>query len=329
MWVALAGALAAHLRGARHRPAAAAPAALLAGRGGGLVGIVEAVRDRWPYAFPWGRLAMSQSVAPDVRWVAVGGAPLLSFLLALTGAMIARAALCFLGGSDPPQTPPDHGGATRPPVPPREGRPAPPDASGAPDPSGAPHAVGAGAGRGGDGGPGPRGRPAAGRPDRRRADGPVAAIQGNVPRARNLPQLLNDSEVTQNHAAATLKLAAAGQGRSAARACPGGLAGEQHQPGPAAEPRHLRRARRDGGRHRPPGPGRRGPAGPAAQRRPALGARPRPDHVVRQARAGAVRRVHPVPRPHLQLQFASVAAAGELHPGPSGGRLRRREDQAG
>ena len=37
---------------------------------------------------------------------------------------------------------------------------------------------------------------------------PVAAIQGNVPRARNLPQLLNDTQVTQNHAAATLKLAA-------------------------------------------------------------------------------------------------------------------------
>ena len=36
----------------------------------------------------------------------------------------------------------------------------------------------------------------------------VAAIQGNVPRARNLPQLLNDTEVTQNHVAATLKLAA-------------------------------------------------------------------------------------------------------------------------
>ena len=36
----------------------------------------------------------------------------------------------------------------------------------------------------------------------------VAAIQGNVPRARNLPQLLNDSEVTQNHAAATMRLAA-------------------------------------------------------------------------------------------------------------------------
>jgi apolipoprotein N-acyltransferase len=36
----------------------------------------------------------------------------------------------------------------------------------------------------------------------------VAAIQGDVPRARNLPQQLNDTEVTQNHAAATLKLAA-------------------------------------------------------------------------------------------------------------------------
>ena len=36
----------------------------------------------------------------------------------------------------------------------------------------------------------------------------VAAIQGNVPRARNLSQLLNDSQVTQNHVAATAKLAA-------------------------------------------------------------------------------------------------------------------------
>ena len=37
---------------------------------------------------------------------------------------------------------------------------------------------------------------------------PVAAIQGDVPHARNLPQQLNDTEVTQNQAAATLKLAA-------------------------------------------------------------------------------------------------------------------------
>ncbi len=80
--------------------------------------LVEGVRDRWPYAFPWGRLAMSQSVAPDVRWVAIGGAPLLSFLIALAGAMLARAVLlCCLGGSDPPQTPPAHGGLP-PPYPP-------------------------------------------------------------------------------------------------------------------------------------------------------------------------------------------------------------------
>ena len=36
----------------------------------------------------------------------------------------------------------------------------------------------------------------------------VAAIQGNVPRARNLPQQLSASQVTQNHVAATQKLAA-------------------------------------------------------------------------------------------------------------------------
>ncbi len=75
--------------------------------------LVEGIRDRWPFAFPWGRLAMSQSVAPDVRWVAVGGAPLLTFLVALTGAMIARAALCYSGGRSP-QTPPLLGG----PIPP-------------------------------------------------------------------------------------------------------------------------------------------------------------------------------------------------------------------
>jgi apolipoprotein N-acyltransferase len=36
----------------------------------------------------------------------------------------------------------------------------------------------------------------------------VAAIQGDVPHARNLPQQLSDTEVTQNHVAATGKLAA-------------------------------------------------------------------------------------------------------------------------
>jgi apolipoprotein N-acyltransferase len=157
---------------------------------------VEAVRDRWPYAFPWGRLAMSQSVAPDVRWVAVGGAPLLSFLLALTGAMIARAALCYLGGNDPPQTPPAHGGAARSPVPPRGG------ARPSRLPWGAALAAVVTGGLVLAGGLLPV-DPTAGAPTV-----PVAAIQGNVPRARNLPQQLNDTQVTQNHVAATLKLAA-------------------------------------------------------------------------------------------------------------------------
>jgi apolipoprotein N-acyltransferase len=49
----------------------------------------EAMRGRWPYAFPWGRLAMSQGGAPTAGWAAVGGAPLLTFLVALAGAALA------------------------------------------------------------------------------------------------------------------------------------------------------------------------------------------------------------------------------------------------
>ena len=137
--------------------------------------VVEGVRDRWPYAFPWGRLAMSQSVAPDVRWVAVGGAPLLSFLLALTGAMIARAALALLAPGARLRSRESWGQVL---------------------------AAVVTAGLVLAGGLLPV-DPTAGAPTV-----PVAAIQGNVPRARNLPQQLNDSEVTQNHVAATLKLAA-------------------------------------------------------------------------------------------------------------------------
>ena len=149
---------------------------------------VEAFRDRWPYAFPWGRLAMSQSAAPDVRWVAVGGVPLLTFLVALTGAMAARAVLCYLGGSDPPQTPPAvFPGGTHPPRPPIPPWPA--------------LAAVVTAGLVLAGGLLPV-DPTGGAPTV-----PVAAIQGDVPHARNLPQQLNNTEVTQNQAAATLKLA--------------------------------------------------------------------------------------------------------------------------
>jgi apolipoprotein N-acyltransferase len=136
----------------------------------------EAVRDRWPYAFPWGRLAMSQSVAPDVRWVAIGGVPFLSFLVALTGAMIARAVLAALSPNSP--------GGWR-----SRGVLGPALAA----------AVTIGLVLAGGLLPVD---PVAGSPTAQ-----VAAVQGNVPRARNLPQLLNDSQVTQNHVAATVSLA--------------------------------------------------------------------------------------------------------------------------
>jgi apolipoprotein N-acyltransferase len=157
--------------------------------------LVEGIRDRWPYAFPWGRLAMSQSVAPDVRWVAIGGAPLLSFLVALVGAVFAWAMLAR--GDDPPQTPPAHGGAAHPPIPPgppRRGihRFRVPPWMAAVVTMGLVLA----------GGLLPV-DPVGGAPTAQ-----LAAIQGNVPRARNLPQQLSATQVTQNHVEATLTLAA-------------------------------------------------------------------------------------------------------------------------
>ena len=50
----------------------------------------EAIRDRMPWGgFPWGRLAMSQASAPTAGWSAIGGPPVLTFLLALAGAGLA------------------------------------------------------------------------------------------------------------------------------------------------------------------------------------------------------------------------------------------------
>jgi apolipoprotein N-acyltransferase len=126
----------------------------------------EAVRARWPYAFPWGRLAMSQAQAPTVRWVTVGGPPLLTFLLALTGATLAWVLL----------------------VPGWRRRAVPALAL----------AAAAGVTLAGWLLP----VPAAGGPT-----AVVAAIQGNVPRAGNLPDLLRAATVTQNHAVTTDQLA--------------------------------------------------------------------------------------------------------------------------
>ncbi|HEY8301870.1 MAG TPA: apolipoprotein N-acyltransferase [Jatrophihabitans sp.] len=82
---------------------AAAEAVFMAGLGGVLAAVQrlpgapfwvacawvlqEALRDRLPFGgFPWGRLAFSQSASP-LRWfIELGGAPLLSFAVALSGA---------------------------------------------------------------------------------------------------------------------------------------------------------------------------------------------------------------------------------------------------
>ncbi len=134
----------------------------------------EALRDRWPWGgFPWGRLAMSQASAPTAGWAAVGGAPLLTFLVALAGGTLAWFILAAIG--------PERNAR-------RLALPA--------------LAVVAAAGVAAAGTALPV-DPAPGRPT-----AVVAAVQGNVPHARNLPQLLNDSAVTQNHAQATAKLAA-------------------------------------------------------------------------------------------------------------------------
>lgn len=52
----------------------------------------EAARDRVPFGgFPWGRLAFSQADGAYTPIAALGGAPLLTFAVALTGCLLARA----------------------------------------------------------------------------------------------------------------------------------------------------------------------------------------------------------------------------------------------
>ncbi|HET6188683.1 MAG TPA: apolipoprotein N-acyltransferase, partial [Trebonia sp.] len=141
----------------------------------------EAFRDRWPWGgFPWGRLAMSQAGLPTQGWAAIGGAPVLSFVVALTGATLAWVLLSAL--TDRARV---------------SGRPRrwrrtaiavlafaatagvsclPAALSLDPVPANAKTAE-------------------------------VAAIQGNVPRARSLAAQIDELQVTLNHATATEKLA--------------------------------------------------------------------------------------------------------------------------
>jgi apolipoprotein N-acyltransferase len=156
---------------------------------------VEAVRDRWPYAFPWGRLAMSQAQAPTVRWVKFGGPPLLTFLVALAGATLAWLVLAQRPITLRPVLPRP---AARPLQPPPRG------ARGAIRRRAAPAlAFAASAGLALAGGLLPSGAATAASPTTE-----VAAVQGNVPHSRTLQKLLEETTVTGNHASATEQLAA-------------------------------------------------------------------------------------------------------------------------
>lgn len=60
----------------------------------------EQVRSLWPFGgFPWGRLAFSQADAPTIGLASLGGAPLLSAVVAGVGALLATAWLAL--GSRP------------------------------------------------------------------------------------------------------------------------------------------------------------------------------------------------------------------------------------
>ncbi|NHO84383.1 apolipoprotein N-acyltransferase [Micromonospora sp. CMU55-4] len=53
----------------------------------------EALRDRTPFGgFPWGRLAFSQDTSPMLRLAALGGAPLVTFAVAVAGGILVAVA---------------------------------------------------------------------------------------------------------------------------------------------------------------------------------------------------------------------------------------------
>ena len=143
--------------------------------------LLEGTHDRIPWGFPWGRLAMSQAAAPTAGWAAVGGPPFLTFLLALAGACLA-----FLVIRSAETWAAARGSGWRPVERVRVA-------------AAALAAVVVAAVLAGNlvwsqpSGPGPT--------------AVVATVQGDVPHARNLPNLLRASTVTENHAAATISLA--------------------------------------------------------------------------------------------------------------------------
>ncbi len=133
----------------------------------------ESVHARYPWGFPWGRLAMSQAAAPTAGWTAVGGPVLLTFLLALAGASVAYFVIAAPGviraGWRPVIAAASVPGVALGVV--LAGNLVWPPATGH-----GPNAM-------------------------------VATVQGDVPHARNLPNLLRANTVTVNHATATIEFA--------------------------------------------------------------------------------------------------------------------------
>ncbi len=154
----------------------------------------EALRDRWPFGgFPWGRLAMSQAGTPAQGWAAIGGTPLLTFVVALVGGTLAWLLLA-LPGIPAAARPAQAAGPAQ--------AAQPTQAAGRWRPAWRVLAFAATVGL--------AVLPAAlpldpVPPGSKTAE--VAAIQGDVPRARTLATQLNDWMVTLNHVAATDKLA--------------------------------------------------------------------------------------------------------------------------
>ena len=138
----------------------------------------EAFRDRWPWGgFPWGRLAMSQAGVPTQGWAAIAGPPALTFAVALVGATLGWLLVTALTDARPAR------GRLLLPALALAGSAAlallPAALTLDPVPAGA-------------------------------KTGVVAAIQGDVPRARSLAAELQnvELEITLNHVTATDKLAA-------------------------------------------------------------------------------------------------------------------------
>src|SRR5690242_20199166 len=96
LFIGLLGAATAWVSGLRARAWVWAPAVAA------LWTAQEALRDRAPFGgFPWGRLAFSQDTSPLLRLAAVGGAPLVTFAVALIGALAGYAVLRGTGsGAD-------------------------------------------------------------------------------------------------------------------------------------------------------------------------------------------------------------------------------------